>query len=229
MLCASGCLPRSATRPVAPRSLVCLSMRSLPVGPPAGPLKGTSAQANASTTPSAWTLRALGRSVHAVTSHFVAASDNSTPVMPPASETSRLSTNCSRIRVIFRAPSALRRAISFCRAADRATIRLATLRQPISSMQVTAHSRMINGFFTSCARSWMRVRDATSSATGAFRFCKCSRVLHRLHLAQGVCQADVRLQPGYHAAKVKVMMLAELPVATPTHTEPIPGPSHQDR
>jgi len=108
------------------------------------------------------------------TSHFVAASDNSTPVMPPASETSRLSTNCSRIRVIFRAPSALRRAISFCRAAERATIRLATLRHPISSMHVTAHSRMINGFFTSCARSWMRVRDATSSATGAFRFCKCS-------------------------------------------------------
>ena len=173
MLCVSGCLPRRATKPVAPRSLDRLdaSAASRPAGRAA---ERKSAQANASTTPSVWTLRALGRSVHAVTSHFVAASDNSTPVMPPASETSRLSTNCSRIRVIFRAPSALRRAISFCRAAERATIRLATLRHPISSMQVTAHSRMINGFFTSCARSWMRVRDATSSATGAFRFCKCS-------------------------------------------------------
>jgi hypothetical protein len=53
-----------------------------------------------------------------VTSHFVAESDNTTPVMPPAIETSRVSTNCCRINVIFRAPSALGTAISFCRAAE---------------------------------------------------------------------------------------------------------------
>src|ERR1700722_1891053 len=38
----------------------------------------TSAQANASTTPSAWIFCALGRSLHVLASHFVAASDNST-------------------------------------------------------------------------------------------------------------------------------------------------------
>src|SRR5258705_1640398 len=32
-------------------------------------------------------------------------------------------------------------------------------------------------------------------------------ILRRLHPAQGVCQADVRLQARYHTAKVKVMML----------------------
>src|ERR1700678_90605 len=47
----------------------------------------TSAQANASTTPSAWILCALGRFLHVVPSHFVAANDNSTPVTPPAIET----------------------------------------------------------------------------------------------------------------------------------------------
>src|SRR5260370_27996242 len=31
-------------------------------------------------------------------------------------------------------------------------------------------------------------------------------VRYRLHLAQRVCQANVRLQPGYRAAKVKVVM-----------------------
>src|SRR2546429_1582218 len=55
-----------------------------------------------------------------------------------------------------------------------ATNRLATFRQPIRSMQPTAHSRTVNGFFTFCARSSESVLGATSSATGAFRFCKCN-------------------------------------------------------
>src|SRR5216684_9258760 len=136
-------LPAALRDEACSAAIPCLPVDEIAARRPAGrAAEMKSAQANASTTPSAWTLRALGRFVHVVTSHLVAASDNSTPVMPPATETSRLSINCSRIRVILRAPSALRTAISFCRAADRATIRLATLRHPISSMHVTAHSKM---------------------------------------------------------------------------------------
>jgi len=61
----------------------------------------TIARENPSTTVSRWMFCALGRSRHLPTSHSVAANDNSTPVTPPAIDTSRLSTSCSRISVIL--------------------------------------------------------------------------------------------------------------------------------
>src|SRR6185437_97340 len=67
----------------------------------------TIAQANASTTPSAWMLCALGKSLHALASHFVAARDNIIPAAPPAIESRRFSMSCSRISVVLCAPSAL--------------------------------------------------------------------------------------------------------------------------
>src|ERR1700733_9034024 len=95
---------RSAVRdrlPVVLRDEACsAAIAPLPVDEIAGTRPAstaaakTRAQANAATTPSAWILCALGRFLQVLVSHFVAANDNSTPAMPPAIETSRLSTSC---------------------------------------------------------------------------------------------------------------------------------------
>ena len=95
-------------------------------------------------------------------------------------------------------------ATSFCRDAPRATMMLATLRQPISTCteQRTSGSAAL---FHPCAGSslsvlallWLPARSGSGMLP----------VLHRLHLAQGVRQAYLRPQAGHYTALVPVMVL----------------------
>ena len=66
---------------------------------------------------------------------------------------SRLSAICSPMSMSRLPPSAPRTASSLRRAAPRATSRLETFRQAISSIHPTAHSSTISGVFTSCTTS----------------------------------------------------------------------------
>ena len=177
----------------------CLSMKWPETNRQAARGKATT-QANPSTTPSTWMSAALGRFFHVLVNHRVADSDNNTPPAPPARQISKLSIICDRMSVSRCAPSALRMAISFCRAAPRATSRLATFRQPISSMQATAHIRISSGFFTSRARSSFRVA-APRLRPPAIRYLQMEPVLHCLYLAQGAGQANIRPQTRDHRLK----------------------------
>ena len=67
------------------------------------------------------------------------ATDRNSPAAPPASESSRLSINNWRINCQREAPTARRTATSFCREMARAIIRLAMLKQAISSTSATMH------------------------------------------------------------------------------------------
>ena len=68
-----------------------------------------------------------------------------TPAMPPAPASSRLSISSCRTIWLRLAPIAVRIAISRRRDAARASSRLATLAQAISSTRPTSHWRTIRG------------------------------------------------------------------------------------
>ena len=138
---------------------------------PAAPRKNQR-QAKASTTPSTWMALRGGKIFPGVASQRVAAND-SRRRHAAGKEISRLSISCSRTSV-NRAPQRAADGDLLLPRSDRATSRLATFRQPISSMQPTAPSSRISGFLTSW-RGLNQLRDATSSATGASRYCKCIR------------------------------------------------------
>src|SRR5260370_35714833 len=90
---------RNAVRaglPAAPRdeacsaAIPCLPVDEIAASKPAGSAAEIkSAHANERNTPPSLTLRALGRSIHQETIHFMAAIDNSTPDVAPATEASR--------------------------------------------------------------------------------------------------------------------------------------------
>jgi hypothetical protein len=127
----------------------------------------TTLAVNSKTIPSTWIASALGRSCQRLVSHRVPAIASTNPNAPPATQMISVSDICSRIRAARPAPNAPRIAVSFCRAAARATSKFETFRHPISSMHTTAHDITISGVFTSCTTSSSRGLAFASSATGA--------------------------------------------------------------
>ena len=108
--------------------------------PASSPVATTRPTAKAKTHPSTCTESARGRLRQLAASQCVEASDSSSPSPPPATQISRLSVICSRIKASRLPPSDPRMAISLRRDAARATSRFERLRQAINSMQPTAHS-----------------------------------------------------------------------------------------
>jgi len=112
----------------------------------------------ARTAPSTWIESARGSSRQWLASHRVESRESRRPSDPPATQISRLSVICSRMRVMRLPPRAPRTATSLRRDAPRATRRLETLRQAISNMHPTAHNSTINGVFTSSTTSSIKGR-----------------------------------------------------------------------
>ena len=106
------------------------------------PARDRECQANASTPPSIWISRRRGRSSGAMASRVSSAKRaRSSPRAPPTSASTRLSVRSCRRRRERPAPIAVRSAISRSRVEARASRRLATLAQAISSTKATAASR----------------------------------------------------------------------------------------
>ena len=87
------------------------------------------------------------------------------PAAPPASASVVLSTSNCRITLARPAPSASRTAISFCRAAARASNRFATFAHAISITSPTIAINTISGF-ENCSRSSDCPRETSSTTIG---------------------------------------------------------------
>ena len=107
--------------------------------PNASPVTTAMPSVNATTVPSIASSFTRGRFVGLkATSARTVHHASSSPIAPPTSDNNRLSVSNCRMRSHGRAPSAVRIATSFCRAAARASSRFATLAQAIRRTKPTA-------------------------------------------------------------------------------------------
>ena len=155
-------------------------------------------------------LMAFGRSLHALAIHRVAASDNSTPATPPARQINKLSIKCARMSVNRGAPSAPRIAISFCRAAPRATRRLATFRHPISNMHATAHINSSSGFLHIPRQVVIDGPSRDILGDRRIQVLQMQPELQSLYLAQSAGQAYAGPQARHDKAEVVVMVRQQI-------------------
>ena len=168
---------------------------------------------------------ARGRSLQWSASQRVATKESRTPRVPPAAQISRLSAICSPMSMSRLPPNAPRTASSLRRAALRATSRLETFRQAISSMHPTAHSRTTRGVFTSCVTSSRIGRRRASSATGADSISKMDLILQRAHFVHCGRGAYPGPEPRDHMALMHVVpgILARLKSRGIRHPHLHPG------
>ena len=126
-------------------------------------------------------------------------------------------------------PNAPRTASSLRRDALRATSRLETLRQAISSIHPTAHIRTTSGVFTSWVTSSRIGRKRTSSATGADAICKMDLILQGAYFIQCSRCAYPGPEPRDHMALMHVMPGIIRRAEKSKHRAPTPALGNRDK